>query len=121
MTETTLNQTKEAIEQYDQDKPENDIDLIQTVRDILINVGLGPRLSDAFDSSKYIIDAIGRTSDIQRFLLNRYWELQLMSHDGNTMEERYCLIPNGTTEEWITLFKTKIVPFILDNNLPRVI
>ncbi len=44
-----------------------------------------------------------------------------MSVNTYSEEERYCLIPNGSSEDWLKLFQSKILPFLMANNLPNAI
>jgi hypothetical protein len=108
----------EGIAQYVQPKPEGDIDLIKEVRDSMLAAGLHNAVYAGFDTNRFIIEAQGKNSAAQRFLLNRFWTLQLMSSVRPSTEERYCLIPNGTVQDWLRLFKAKVLPFVIENNLP---
>jgi len=119
-TENTSN-FKTGIDAYNQVKPDGDIDLIAEVRDILTRAGIIEPLSNAYDNDRFIIEAVGKVSTIQRYLLNRYWTKQLIASGKPTSEERYTLIPNGEISDWLKLFESKIIPFALDNNLPLVI
>lgn len=59
--------------------------------------------------------------EYQRMFMNRYWHSQLNSlteRSVNTIEERFCLIPNGEMNDWINLFKQKIAPCAMTNGLP---
>jgi hypothetical protein len=103
------------------EKPVDDIDLISVVRDILYKSGLQVLTTANYDSHPLIISSIGKISSVQRFNLNRYWSLQLMSVDKYSEEERYCLIPNGSNDDWLSLFSHKVIPFIIENNLPKAL
>lgn len=106
---------------YYTEKPADDIDLVEQVRAMLNSVGLQSLVVMNYDRHPLIISSIGKISSVQRFNLNRYWSLQLMAVDKYSEEERYCLIPNGSNEDWLNLFNIKILPFILENKLPRAI
>lgn len=108
-------------ESYFKKPEEGDIDLVNLVRDILRESGLGMQVQAAYDVNTHIQQAIGKNMEAQRYLLNRYWNLQLLSCSDTSFEERYCLIPNGKIEDWVRLFKAKIIPFCIKNNLPKVI
>ncbi len=102
-------------------KPD-EIDLIGAVRKILDDSGLIQNRIDNFDTNRYIIDGAFLGPKGQRFLLNRFFYLQLISLDGiNTMDERFCLIEDGTFEDWLRLFSNKVLPCLISNNLPRKI
>jgi len=119
---STLQETlKPAIDYYHSPKMDGDIDLVTEVRNMLVASGLLPKVQTCFDTNRFIIEASGKASDVQRFLLNRYWSQQLMSSSRHSIEERYCLIPDGTITDWLHLFQTKVLPFIIANDLPTSI
>ena len=106
---------------YFAEKAEGDIDLVAEVRNILTSAGLGNHASQFYDNHPLIINSQGKISNVQRFNLNRYWSIQMMSVNTYSEEERYCLIPNGSNEDWLKLFQSKILPFLMANNLPNAI
>jgi len=106
-----------GIQQYRQEKSADDIDLIAEVRGILISSGLFNKLA-AYDNNRFILEAKGKTSSAQRFLLNRFWSSQLSQAKKVSIEQRYSLIPNGEITDWLRLFKSCVLPFIIENNLP---
>jgi len=107
-----------AVQEYHLTREANDIDLINIVREILIQSGLGNNLS-AYDSNRFIQEGLNKPSKVQRYLLNRFWNHQLMVSQSISIEERYCLIPDGSHDQWLSLFREKIVPFLIANNLPK--
>lgn len=54
---------------------------------------------------------------IRRFLINQFWREQLgnvdLSGKGNTIGDRFCLIEDGATEDWLRLFNQKVVRTII--------
>lgn len=104
--------------EYHQPRDPNDIDLISVVRNILVQNGLAGNLP-AFDNNRFVLEGRDKPSKVQRYLLNRFWSHQLMTSQSISIEERYSLIPDGTHERWLELFKEKIVPFLIVNNLPK--
>lgn len=109
---------KDAMTVYSQVRSADDIDLITEVRNVLCNSGLAGRLPDAFDNHPYITEGKNKPSNVQRYLLNRYWNAQLMIYAHISSDQRYCLIPNGTVQQWLDLFQKTVMPFIIQNNLP---
>jgi hypothetical protein len=107
----------EGLDKYYSEKPNTDIDLVLEVRNILLSVGLANKISN-FDNHRFVVDAKGKTSEIQRYYLNRYWNEQLIQCSSSTTDIRYYLIPDGEISYWLELFKDKIIPCVLDNNLP---
>ncbi len=112
--------TQAGMNIYNRDRVDNEIDLVELVRSMLINAGKTLQIIDAFDNHHFILSAKGKNSDVQRHYLNRYWHLQLVSVTANSTQERFCLVPNGSISDWIRLFEAKIMPFITEHDLPRV-
>lgn len=106
---------------FTQPREETDIDLVQSVRALLQSSGLKQELLDAFETNQYIKDAATMRPEGQRFLLNRFWSIQLINFGTSTIEERYCLIDCGSYEEWLRLFQLKIVPTCVRLRLPKII
>jgi hypothetical protein len=111
-------QLANGIEQYFIPRVENEIDLVSEVRQILVNAGLANILNETFDNHHFVKEAINKPSHVQRYFMNRYWSLQLMTVPSKSIEQRYCLIPNGEIKDWLRLFNQAIVPFLIGNNLP---
>lgn len=109
---------KDAMAVYSQARAADDIDLITEVRTVLCNSGLADRLPEAFDTHPYITEGRNKPSNVQRYLLNRYWNAQLMIHAHISSDQRYCLIPNGSVQQWLDLFQKSVMPFIIQHNLP---
>ena len=62
------------------------------------------------------------TSDeaMQRFLINRYWRMQIMTLSEDTIDIRYCLVdePHIKTADWLRIFQKGVLPCILKHQLP---
>lgn len=120
MINENLNPHQAAVSDYHRKRQEGDIDLIKKVRDELVAAGLSQKLPDAYDNNRFIKDAVDKPSNVQCYFLNRYWSLQLMTSSKPSSEERFCLVSDGSMEDWLRLFKAKILPFVIENNLPTV-
>lgn len=106
---------------FTQAREPTDIDLISEVRILLKSSGLNKELMEAYDTHQYIVDGSLLRPEAQRFLLNRFWNIQLISFGVETTEERYCLLDCGDYSEWLRLFKAKILPTAIRLRLPKVI
>ena len=113
-----MEQIKAGVEQYHLKRQEGELDLVAEVRKALVESGLLQKVIDAYDNNRFIVEASGKASSVQRFLLNRYWNQELIFSEKPSIEERYCLIPNGTVEDWLRLFKAKVLPFVIAHDLP---
>jgi hypothetical protein len=101
-------------------REEGDTDLICACVDVLKESGLGQKI-DIFLDNHNIISGIKLKPEAQRFLLNQYWRVQLMSAPVSSTNERFNLIDTGTPSDWLRLFKQFIIPFIVEHDLPKVI
>ena len=110
-----------ARETYTTPRSVEDFDLVAACRQILVDAGLHQEVQNSFDNHPHIRDASLRKPEVQRHILNQYWNLQLLATGANTFEVRYCLIPNGEVGDWLRLFKDKVVPAAVQYRLPRVI
>ena len=114
-------QAQKNIEVFTESRQESDICLVTTVRNMLAESGLLPNVINNYDTCSYIQEAYKMRPEGQRFLLNRFWNLQLLVIDKNTIDERFCLISNGEVSDWLRLFKEKILPCAILNRLPTVL
>ncbi len=96
----------------------DEIDLVAIVRRILIDHVGTERVMLYYDTSRFIEYARDRNSEVQRTLLNRYWNYQIMTVNIESQEERFCLIPNGQIDEWLRLWQSKVLPFVIQHQLP---
>lgn len=115
-------QAVNALEQgrasYFAERQPDEIDVLQEVRKILLMSGFTKEQVYLFDNDPTIINSQNKNSFTQRYLLNRYWTLQLQSAPNNSEQARYFLLPEGDIQEWLRCFRTVVVPFALENNLP---
>ena len=109
---------KEGIERYKEHREVTNDDLVSKVRELMVVSGLTKRLG-CFDNSQIIMESRTKTDSIQRYSLNMYWTIQLLKHSAKTMEARNCLVMDGPLDKWLLLFKEKVLPVIIENNLPQ--
>lgn len=113
--------SQEGINIFNRPRETNEIDLVSLVRNMLINSGKSNEVINAFDNHHFINTVKDKNAEVQRQYLNRYWHLQLVSVSANSSNERFCLVPNGSISDWIRLFEAKILPFIIEHDLPKAI
>lgn len=55
--------------------------------------------------------------NIRRFQINQFWRKALgrvdLYTENNTMGERFCLIEDGSIDDWLRLFDTQVAPSII--------
>lgn len=110
-----------GIAQFKEKRKDGDLDLITEVRNLLIQSGLHINVSSAYDSNQKLMIAKDKIAVVQRQYLNDFWTIQLLTSTVPTQEIRFCLVPNGEPLDWLKLFKDKVLPVIISENLPRVI
>ena len=116
-----MSEFQQGIEQYNKVRQEGELDLINEVRVALQACGLHQELLTSYETNNYIQLASDKIPEVQRHYLNRFWTIQLLNAKDSSHEERFCLIPDGKPDDWLRLFKQRIVPFAIKHRLPIVI
>lgn len=98
-----------------------DIDIIKCIREILIRNGLKKKVEELFDTDSSIAYAQHLGPLAQRDVLASFWNLQFMNAGVGGYEERACLTLPFNDSDWIRVFVEKLIPFIVDNDLPKVL
>lgn len=102
-------------------REEGGFDLIAATRQVLMDAGLGENIAH-FDNNHHIQGALHLNYQAQRFILNGYFRIQLMSVPGkSSTNERFNLIDTGSAQDWLRLFQQFVLPFLIENNLPKTI
>ena len=97
---------------------QNTLNLVDEVATILADAGL-------VENAHYLVSkmeemgVLYKNPEIQRYYLNVFFNTQLMLSSEYSVEERYCLIPEGDLSVWLDMFKKKILNFLIRNNLPK--
>ncbi len=97
------------------------MDLVGEVKKLLSSKGVSAECIAIFETHPLIVRVIDSVPEIQRHNLNLFWTMQLMSMKDSSIEARYGLLPNGSPEDWIEYFNGTVMPYILENNLPKVL
>ncbi len=107
----------------DEDRKNGNIaDLVFTLRtDLLANGIPEEQIIEAYDSNEKIIFASNKMPEVQRIILNTYWTIQLMNCEKSSINVRAFLLPNASFADWYKYFKLHVLPFIIENKLPKVI
>jgi hypothetical protein len=101
--------------------PEVEVSLVDQITGILASRG-HPH-PEAWKSVPFALHphAIeSRDHNVQRFLINRQWQLILGTSGVDTMDARYCLVDNGSDEDWLASFTNGVAPCIIAHSLPRL-
>lgn len=100
----------------------DEMDLLAHVRELLVEQLTEGVVADLFDTDRHVRDAVGKNAHAQQFHLNQYFALQFMSAASQDIREsqlaRYSLLTDARPDEWLMVFKQKILPTFLHFNLP---
>lgn len=123
MSEKAINPAviQQGIGLFNQDRQETEVDLVDFVRSLLIQSGLSLNVQEFFNKDRRIVDASTRTTDVQRFLLNQYFNMQLMNASVSSIDQRAALLSSGDIRDWMVLFRERVLPFLIEQDLPRAI
>jgi len=107
----------QGIAHYNEPRQEDDIDLVQVVREILTARGANDDNIKLFMNSVQVKQAEDRRPWVQRFLLNRYLVGALSASSMPSMDVRCYLVQNGPIEDWVSYFNDHVADFFLKNCL----
>ena len=99
-------------------RAEGEFDLVAACREAMLSYGLGDKVTSVFDQDLNIRQAANLGVVGQRHILNRYFNLQLLTKASLSVDERFCLIDRGSAEDWLRIFRDTIVPFLAVHDLP---
>lgn len=103
---------------YNSPKQEGELDLVALVRQRLVEMGLAERLNEGFDQNRFILEAHNKHAHAQQYLLNRYFATQFMAVADDTLLQRYALIYEVSTPNWVEIFEKSVLPAFVAYNLP---
>lgn len=118
IAEKSISAIHEQMDRYHGEKPQGEICLVSEIRRLLIESGQGANVQ-YFDNHPRIVEATGKIADVQRYCINQFWHVQLGACEKNSFNERSMLLERGPFSEWLSVFRQGIIPFIIENDLPR--
>ena len=62
-------------------------------------------------------EALTAHPKLQRFLINRYWRIQLGLCPVSTTRERFSLVDTGSFDDYLNIFRVAVAPSIVKYNL----
>lgn len=111
---------KKGLSEYSKTRQEGDLDINNSVRNLLIKYQANEASLSAYNSNRFIVEGNDKIPAVQRSLHNRYWNMILMQYP-DTQDLRFCLISDGEDKRWLELFEKHIIPFLVANKLPNKI
>lgn len=112
---------QQGVESFYKQREEGEFDLVAKCRELMLSKGLEEQVLSAWDTDSNIIEAAPLCFASQRFIINKYWQLQLFTLEKDTQKERFCLIDKGEPKDWVKCFTDVILPRVVAEGLPRVL
>lgn len=116
MTENNLNDTNI----FTQKRSEDDEDLVAWMREQFLEQGLAANIA-CYDNYSTIKEAKDLIPEAQRFLINKYLRLLLMSSSEDTQTQRFYLIDTGEISSWKDCILKGVLPAIVEQGLLKPI
>lgn len=112
------NMLNTSIGYYTAERQPGDLDLVQYVRQQLINNGIAG-VEHFYDTNRHVIDAKNKRPHAQSYHLNRFFSEQLMLVQAelgiDTRVSRYCLIYEVQPEQWMTIIDKQVLPALISS------
>ena len=109
--------TLAQINHYHSTATESDVNLIEIVREMLCSVGLKQEVLKHYDTNVSIINGLQKPSDVQRYILNKYFHEVFIQSEVCTVSVRSKLIANAQATYWLEVFEQGVLPFILEHEI----
>ena len=103
---------------YNSERKDDEIDLIDVVRQRMIEAGLVDKVRECYDTDRFIIEAKDRPAHAQQYNLNRFFCTQFMAAKEDASIERYALIYEIQPNQWLEIFDKTILPAVVNYDLP---
>lgn len=120
LSNTGLGLNQETINMYAIPRAEGEINMVDHVYIVLKDM-ISESAANKFFNSLDIVTIYDLSTTVQRHFINRYFIRLLLSsrftHNVNVLMPINYLVYDGYVEDWFTLFKTYIVPFIKESKL----
>lgn len=86
---------------------------------------IGTEAAVHFGTNTIIDDVIDKNQDVQRFIINRYFNNLLLTFrdkvDVSIVETSMMLVNDGDSSDWISLFSSYVLPFLKEHNVFDVV
>lgn len=110
---------------YNRPRERREMDLIDDVRQLLLQSVGRDVVEQAFDQNRFIQEGRMRNAHAQQYCLNRYFSLQFMTlapeHIDDSQMARFSLLTDAHPLDWLTVFRQKVLPTLIHYRLPVVV
>ena len=125
MTKTTTNVekgnlSKDKIDEFTAVRAKTDMDMVFIVN-LHLKETVSAEAAEAFLSNPMIMSVADATTGVQRIVVNRYFVNKLLifrsQNEVPIIDVMPLLVNDGPIEDWFTLFKLFIAPFLKNNSI----
>lgn len=110
-----MTQDPPLVNQYLHPRQEGELDLVQEARAALLQAGVS---SAAFDADPNVQFAATMNTNVQRFKLNMWLDIQYLSTRKDVSSHRSMLMEHGKGTDWLDMFKNYHIPAMKSLGLP---
>lgn len=110
--------TPDAVEQLFVARAQGELDMVEAVRKILEEEGFGEEKIALFLNDPNISFASNKNSNVQRFKLNTWLDIQYLATNRQVSMERSMIMDHGSPSVWVDTFKRYHVKFMKQLGLP---
>lgn len=96
----------------------SDDDTVGRMRQILVDNDFSTKQIDIFDTHIKVRLAIHKVYSVKIHLLNRFWNLQLLTVGAKSINVRSHLVHVPDPDDYLSVFAEVVVPFLKQNDLP---
>lgn len=97
---------------FSEERQPGDLDLVQEITKMMEEGGHPAPYN--WQANAIIEQALLAAPKLQRFLINRFWRTRLGNCAQSTMTERFCLIEDGSIDEYLQVFRTGVLPTVIE-------
>lgn len=104
---------------YHQPPEQNQECLVKKLRAVFVGYGLEKTMQENYDTHIDIVSANQKNQLVQRYHINRWLFEQLLYFPGDTVSVRLVIANDGPIDPWFTLISQRVVPFFIQNGMPK--
>lgn len=114
-----------AIEEFFAKREEGDVDLVDIVAKYLTTSNVSADNINYFLTHPDVVSIKDNKSVVQKVILNKFFQQQLLIYRTKSgvsvMDILIFLTNEGNVNQWVNLFQTFVLPFLIANNVFNVI
>lgn len=114
-----------AMDEFNRPRDPEDYDMVYLVTRHMEEALDNKTAAIMFKNDPMVQGVVNKTSNVQRIMINRYFTNLLLifrsKKDVVVNDVLYYLVSDGYVEDWFTLFRTQVIPFLNTNKVYDVV